>query len=329
MRKVNFPRTAGSIARRYSRVQGAVPPTRRWSAAGDLHSLLAQFERIPRYPCRSHAHRFVSMARLTELTAGFCAYPACIAVRGAGFALMRFPARAWLIETAAGPLLWDTGYAEAFLHATRRSVYRLYPLIASVTFDPAQGVAQQLRKHGLPPREIRTLVVSHFHADHYAGVRDFPDAALVCSGEAWNHVRGLRGLPAVAAAFIPELLPTDVAARLTFVEHFPERPLAGALAPFTHAWDLSGTGEVLAVPLPGHARGHLGAFVATDAGWVLLASDAAWSTRSITNPEVYGPSALSLFFQHSRVAYRSTLDRLTTLHAGGQVAIRLTHEAAE
>jgi glyoxylase-like metal-dependent hydrolase (beta-lactamase superfamily II) len=269
------------------------------------------------------------MAKLTELTAGFSTLPGCIAIRGAGFAPMRFPARAWLIETAAGPLLWDTGYSEHFLHATRRSVYRLYPLMTPVSFDPAQGVAQQLRRHGLPPREIRTLVVSHFHADHYAGMRDFPDAALVCSREAWRHVRKLWGLAAVAAAFIPELLPTDVAARLTFVEHFPERPLTATLAPFTHAWDLSGTGEVLAVPLPGHARGHLGAFVATDAGWVMLASDAAWSKQSIANPAVSGPSRLSVLFQHDRSAHRATLDRLAVLHAGGQVAIRLSHESAE
>ncbi len=269
------------------------------------------------------------MARLTELTAGFCIYPGGAAVRGAGFAPMRFPARAWLIETAAGPVLWDTGYSEAFLHATQRSVYGLHALIAPVTFDSTQGAAQQLRKHGLPPREIRTLVASHLHADHYAGMRDFPDAALVCSREAWSHVRGLWGLQAVAAAFIPELLPTDIAARLTFVEHFPERALPATLAPFTHAWDLSGTGEVLAVPLPGHARGHLGAFVATDAGWVLLASDAALSMQSIANPALNRLAALSVFVQHHRSAHRATLDRLAVLHAGGQVAIRLTHEAAE
>jgi glyoxylase-like metal-dependent hydrolase (beta-lactamase superfamily II) len=268
------------------------------------------------------------MAELTELIAGFCTHPGCVAIRGAGCARVRFPARAWLIETSAGPVLWDTGYSDAILQATRRSVYRLYPLITPVTFDPAQGVAQQLRRYGLPPREIRTLVVSHFHVDHYAGMRDFPDAALVCSREAWSHVRGLHGLAAVAAAFIPELLPADVAARLTFVEHYPEHPLPAMLAPFTRAWDLSGTGEVLAVPLPGHARGHLGAFVSTDAGWVLLASDAAWSARGIAEPETSGPSALSLLMQHNRSAHRATLERLARLHAGGTVSIRLSHEAA-
>ena len=136
----------------------------------------------------------------------------------------------------------------------------------------------------------------------------------------------LRGLAAVAAAFIPALLPADIATRLTFVEHFPERPLSAVLAPFTQAWDLSGTGEVLAVPLPGHARGHLGAFVATDSGWVLLASDAAASKQSIADPQTNGPPALSAVVHHNRSVHRATLDRLARLHAGGQVAIRLTHE---
>ena len=269
------------------------------------------------------------MARLTELVAGFHTQPGCLTVKGAGLAPTRFPVRAWLIETAAGPLLWDTGYSESLLHATQRSIYRLHPLITRVSFDPTQGVAQQLRRYGLPPREIRTLVVSHFHADHYAGMRDFPDAALVCSREAWSHVRRLRGMAAIASAFIPALLPADIATRLTFVEHFAERPLSAALAPFTHAWDLSGTGEVLAVPLPGHARGHLGAFVATDTGWVLLASDAAASTQSIEHPKTNGPPALSALIHRNRSAYRATLERLARLHAGGQVVIRLSHENRE
>lgn len=266
------------------------------------------------------------MAKLTEFVAGFHTQPGCLAVKGAGLAPMRFPVRAWLIETAAGPLLWDTGYSDSLLHAPQDSVYRLYPLITRVSYDPAQGVAQQLRRHGLPPREIRTLVVSHFHADHYAGMRDFPDAALVCSREAWSHVRRLRGVAALASAFVPALLPADVATRLTFVEHFPERPLSAALAPFTQGWDLSGTGEVLAVPLPGHARGHLGAFVITDAGWVLLATDAAMSKRSIEDPIVHGPPVLSALVHHNHRAHRATLDRLAALHAAGHVAIRLTHE---
>ena len=89
---------------------------------------------------------------------------------------------------------------------------------------------------------------------------------------------------------------------------------------------MSGTGEVLAVPLPGHARGHLGAFVATDAGWVLLASDAATSIQSIVHPTTNGAPALSALVHRNRRVYRATLGRLASLHAGGQVAIRLTHE---
>jgi glyoxylase-like metal-dependent hydrolase (beta-lactamase superfamily II) len=97
------------------------------------------------------------------------------------------------------------------------------------------------------------------------------------------------------------------------------------IAPFHGACDLLGTGEILVVPLPGHADGHTGAFVQTEAGWQLLASDAAWMPESYR--DLRGPSELTFVIQKSRRDYYGTLRSLNALHLNGQVRIHLTHES--
>lgn len=256
---------------------------------------------------------------------GHCTHPACMVLKGAGLRSLCFPSRAYLIHTRVGWVLWDTGYASHFHDATAHGVYRLYPWVTPVTFEPKDALVAQLRAHGLAPRDIHTLVLSHFHADHVAGLRDFPQARLVCSAEGWNAVRGLRGLGAVRRGFVPGLLPPDIEARLHFVEACPNVPLPAALHPFTQARDVLGTGDLLVVDLPGHAPGHLGAFVAADTGWVLLASDAAWMPEGYQ--QLRGPSELTFAVQHHRSAYYQTLRQLNTLHQSGQAAIWLTHES--
>jgi glyoxylase-like metal-dependent hydrolase (beta-lactamase superfamily II) len=264
------------------------------------------------------------MAKLHVFRVGHCTHPACMALKGAGLGSRCFPSRAYLIETRQGPVVWDTGYAERFHDATAQGIYRLYPLITPVYFDPQESLVNQLRTLGLAAHDVKTLVMSHFHADHIAGVRDFPSAQLLASGAGWSAVRGLHGLQAVRQAFIPALLPPDIEQRLSFVEGLPVVKLPPECLPFTEGFDVTGDGEMLIVALPGHAVGHLGAFVRQDSGWTLLASDAAWATDCYRS--LRGPSELSFLIQHNRAAYYRTLHQLHMLHQAGHVRIELTHE---
>ena len=262
---------------------------------------------------------------VTSFRVGHCTHPACMVLKGAGLQSLCFPSRAFLMHTRLGWVLWDTGYANHFHDATAHGVFRLYPWVTPVTFEPRDSLVAQLRAHGLAPGDIHTLVLSHFHADHVAGLHDFPQARLLCSAEGWNAVRSLRGLGAVRRGFVPGLLPPDIEARLQFTDASPLVALPAALHPFTHARDVLGTGELLVVDLPGHVPGHVGAFVAADSGWVLLASDAAWVPEGYQ--QLRGPSELTFVIQHHRAAYYRTLQQLHTLHQSGQAAILLTHES--
>ncbi|MDR2207755.1 MAG: MBL fold metallo-hydrolase [Azoarcus sp.] len=267
------------------------------------------------------------MATITVFEAGYCTHPACMVVRGAGMAICRFPARAYLIETTRGRWLWDTGYSSHFLDHTRQGIFAWYRRITPVHFNAEEAVAHQLRERGLFAQDLTAIILSHFHGDHIAGLRDLRPAPIWLSGAGWSATRSLRGIGALRKGFVPGLIPPDFECSLTMIETFEQIELPRELAPFTHAYAAPGAdGELLIVELAGHAAGHLGAFVATANGWILLASDAAWSPLAYR--ERAKPSRLAHFIMENPAQYYETLHKLNQLYRQGGVNIYLTHEGA-
>ncbi|MEA3114224.1 MAG: hypothetical protein QOG58_4023 [Caballeronia sp.] len=267
------------------------------------------------------------MATITVFEAGYCTHMACMAMRGAGLAICRFPARAYLIETARGLWLWDTGYAQHFHDHTKSGIFAMYRRVTPVHFDANASMVLQLRERGIQPRDLTAVVLSHFHGDHIAGLRDFQGVPTYLSGAGWNTTRCLRGFGALRKGFVPGLIPPGFESSIVFVETFDRVHLPSELAPFAQGFALPESGaQVMVVELPGHAAGHLGAFVSTNDGWVLLASDAAWSPKSYER--LVGPSVVAHAIMDSPAAYYQTLHNLHALHTRGQVRICLTHEGA-
>lgn len=66
------------------------------------------------------------MAKITAFETGWCTHISCIALKGAGLKVCKFPARAWLLEVGDKRWLWDTGYSSWFEHYTQSGVFRLY-----------------------------------------------------------------------------------------------------------------------------------------------------------------------------------------------------------
>ncbi|MDE1167724.1 MAG: MBL fold metallo-hydrolase [Pseudomonas sp.] len=265
------------------------------------------------------------MAKFTQFEVGYCTHIACLAQRGAGLRVCKFPARAYLLEVGSRCWLWDTGYSTHFQEQTKSGLFRVYRHVTPVYFDPRESLVEQLRAAGLASNDIEGVILSHFHADHIAGLRDFNQSNFICSGQGWQQTRALRGFAALKQAFIPGLIPESFEARLQFIERFARVGLPEQLAPFDHGFELPGSGgQIFLVPLPGHAVGHIGAFILTEAGWTLLASDAGWSTHSYQT--LRGPSVLAHWLMDDPRAYHDTLRRLNQLWAAGLVDIRLCHE---
>ncbi len=211
---------------------------------------------------------------------------------------------ALLCHPRHGWLLWDAGYAPRMLDATRRFPFSLYRHATPLYLDPRLSVVEQLNRWKLHPDDIQRIIISHFHADHIAGLRDFPQAELIASQAAYQDVANRRGMQALLRAFIPSLLPSDFTDRAKLLVCFdgPALPALGT------TYDLFGDRSLLLVSLPGHARGQMGLLAHTERGRILFAADGCWLRQTVY--ERRPPSRLTHFFIDDARALNTTIDRL-------------------
>ena len=254
--------------------------------------------------------------RLHLLRAGWCQHLECMADRGGRLAPVRFPALCGLIRHPDhGWILYDTGYAEHFFHATRALPERLYRHAVPVQLPAAEQLGAQLHALGIRPADIRYVIISHFHADHIAGLRDFTQArfiALHADCQAIEHLRGKRWR-ATLGGHLPGLLPDDFVTRLRLADDSPRCTLPHWMAPFEHGLDLFGDASLIGVPLPGHSAGQLGLFIADAQGRpAFLVADACWSVPACRAERLPATPAL-WFASHDRKQYPRTYHGLGQL----------------
>ncbi|HUG71864.1 MAG TPA: MBL fold metallo-hydrolase [Steroidobacteraceae bacterium] len=250
--------------------------------------------------------------RLIE--AGHCIHPEASTRTGASMARCEFPALVALLRhPARGWILFDTGYGEAFMQATRRMPEALYRCVTPVRLSAQQSAVAQLHRLGIKAGDIGTVVLSHLHGDHVGGLADFGDSKVWCSHEAWQDMHGRSRLAALARGLLPDLVPLRLQDRLTYIESAPLVRLPAELAPFAAGHDLFGDGSLLAVALPGHAAGHFGVCFRNSRQWVFLVADAAWSAQAITD-NVPPPGWATALLGDTRL-YRATLADLHRLAA--------------
>ncbi len=233
---------------------------------------------------------------------------------GGGLGSVRLPAGFAILEhPALGLTLFDTGYSTRLVTQTRRFPDWLHALATRSAIQPADTAKSQVEALGFSAEDVRHVVISHFHADHIAGLADFPRARYLFSRAELESVRHKRGLARLLAAFVPGLLPEDFEERASPLDWGRSGPLPGELAPFERGLDLAGDGSLLAVELPGHTLGHFGLFVREPGGsWTLLSGDACWVGRAYRE-NVMPHRVVSLIFS-SWSDTRATLDKLHELH---------------
>ncbi|TMH70515.1 MAG: MBL fold metallo-hydrolase [Betaproteobacteria bacterium] len=189
--------------------------------------------------------------------AGSCRHPEAMVLKGASWRPALFPALFGILRHPRhGVTLFDTGYSARFQRATEPFPQRLYRWLTPVRVALGDSAAEQLLRAGIAPESVARIVLSHFHADHIAGARDFPNARFVASRAAWDAVRGRGTIRSTALGFLPRLLPDDFEARATLLEAYEFR--TPGIGQFETSHDLFGDGSVRLIPLPRHARGQLG-----------------------------------------------------------------------
>jgi glyoxylase-like metal-dependent hydrolase (beta-lactamase superfamily II) len=248
------------------------------------------------------------------LEAGHCHHPERM-VRGSGpLGLGKFPANVVVIDhPKEGIILFDTGYGSDFNQVTARMPEMLYRLITPVNITPETTAQARLKELGIKREDVKHVILSHIHADHIGGVKDFPQATYHADLPALSYYRGLSKFNQVRSGFLAALLPQDFDARLKPFDSTQFKSGNFGLGNLTWGHDLFSDGSIMIIPLPGHMKGHVGIQVLTQSGEkYLFVADAAWRKESITENSL--PSMVTRLIISDWSAYGKTLHELHDLH---------------
>lgn len=251
--------------------------------------------------------------RVHGLRVGHCLHPEIMSIKGGRWTPVEFPALAQLlIHPVEGAILFDTGYDPAFVAATAPFPERFYRWLTPMTLPPGKTAAEQIRRFGVSAAEVRHVVVSHFHADHVAGLHAFARARIHCARAGLTAACGGGCGNRLRQGFLAALLPPGIAARVSFFEECRRASLSRDLLPFADGADVLGDGSLLAVELPGHCPGHWGLVVReAGAGLHFLVADAAWSSDAIRRNRP--PPRVTTAMLGDTARARETLARLHAL----------------
>jgi glyoxylase-like metal-dependent hydrolase (beta-lactamase superfamily II) len=242
--------------------------------------------------------------------AGYCHAQENHAIRGGTKQTIPFQALFGLIHhPVEGWILFDTGYARRFYDATAKLPHRIYAHATQVFITEDQEAQNRLRQLGIKPEEIKHVIITHFHADHIAGLKDFSQATIHCSRAAYQDLHQTTAFWGFRKGILKSLLPNDFEQRVSIIEKKGKQiydPL------FEDIYDLFDDGTLLAYPLPGHAAGQIGVLLKTKRRSYFLISDACWLRKSYK--DLILPHSIVRLFFASWNDFKRTLIRVHRFH---------------
>ncbi|EAY26799.1 MBL fold metallo-hydrolase [Microscilla marina] len=257
--------------------------------------------------------------------AGYCVAKESEVIQGGKSENVQFNALWGLIEHPdKGWILYDTGYTRRFHQATGWFPNKIYALLSPVVIREQDEVKAQLQQAGIAPEDIKHIIITHFHADHVGGLKDFPNATFYASRQALDYTLSLSAWTAFSKGVLKDLLPKNLKQRTVLIDETCEKmtdPIFG------HKYDLFGDDSLYIYELPGHAAGQIGVMLETKQRPYFLVADACWIKRSYE--EVIPPNPIVVLFFHSWFDFKRTLQKMHDYHvANPQTLLVPTHCAA-
>lgn len=216
-----------------------------------------------------------------------------------------------LVHPIHGLVLFDVGYHDQFYEQTKTFPYSIYAKITPVFHSPEENAKSRLEALGYRAEDVSMVVISHFHADHIAGLVDFPNAKFICDSQAWHSIRSKSGFWAVKRGFIPSLLPADFEERLELID-FEKATAVKHHEILKREYDLFNDGSFMISELPGHASGQIGARIQTNSDEVFFIADAAWVKENYIGMKL--PSPIVKLFFSSWSDFKESLERVHRYH---------------
>jgi glyoxylase-like metal-dependent hydrolase (beta-lactamase superfamily II) len=182
-------------------------------------------------------------------------------------------------------------------------------------------VKSQLQKFGLTPADIRHIIITHFHADHIGGLKDFDQAIIHCSKTAYEEVTNTNLFWGFTRGILKSLIPDDLDQRVRFIEESGS-PVTDDI--FGTTYDLFHDNSLLIYPVPGHATGQLALLLKTEKQYYFLIADACWLRQSYQDLVLPNPIVKILF--NSWKDFTSSLHKIHLFYkANPHIVIVPTH----
>lgn len=175
------------------------------------------------------------------------------------------PVPVYLLEhPTAGYVLIDTGVEPGLLAPF---------MLGALGYDPARRIDRQLKGAGIDPREVRHLIISHMHMDHFCQIPWFKDAKMHIRKREWE------GASAGGAGYMPleaEIMKSFSGMDMDLIPDVPE-------------YDIFGDGSVVSVDTRGHTPGHQSLLIRLEkTGDVLLTFDACNTEKFFGSDKYFG-----------------------------------------
>ena len=187
------------------------------------------------------------------------------------------PVYAWAIEHPEGVIVVDTGAAA---HLKSLPWHPFFQFGVRFDIEPEQEIGPQLKKHGIDTRDVTTVVLTHMHIDHDGGLAHFPHSRILVSDDELTRTVGIAG---AIRGYLPDRWP----------KWFDPQSIAwqpSACGPFACSAPVTSTGDITAVPTPGHTPGHVSVVVRDGAGQIILAGDTSYLESTMLRGIVDGVS---------------------------------------
>lgn len=167
---------------------------------------------------------------------------------------VELPVSCFLLRHPQGNVLFDTGCHPAVETDAEARWGGLIKFMTPV-HRPGENVIDELSRLALVPEDIDVVINSHLHCDHCGCNEFFKNASFIIHS---NELEVVRDPESEGKGYF----------RADWDHPMPVEAIDGEK-------DLFGDERIVAVPLPGHTQGHMGAMVNLDrSGSFLLAADA-------------------------------------------------------
>ena len=176
------------------------------------------------------------------------------------------PVSSYLIEHPKGLILVDTGWHEEIRYNQKKHLGRFAYSMYKGQLPPAESINEKLASLGLKSRDIDYVFLTHLHSDHASGLKHVKDAKkILVSDIEWQAAARKIGYIRSMWEYVP-------------IQTFPFEAIP--YGPFQRGLDVFGDSSLYLIHTPGHTDGMFSVLIRMNQGWLLLASDVGYSSKS-------------------------------------------------